>query len=117
MKVLYIILLNNILFLGMNPAPSSPFKKPLNLNHSSSAAFGFSSNGSDSGSSMVTTSSASGRQTGSSISSGAPPAGGNLLDSPFQSGHLPTIADVRSPDVLHCQEGPCDCLSHSLKVY
>ena len=101
-------------FSGINHAPSSPFKKPLNLNHHhTSAAFGFSSNGSDSGSSMVTTSSSSGRQTSSS-SSGAGPM--SLLDSPFQSGHLPTIADVRSPDVLQCSDGPCDCISHPIKV-
>lgn len=112
---------------SINPAPSSPFKKPLNLNHNntSSAAFGFSSNGSDSGSSMATTSSSSGgggRQNSSSSNSGGNSASHhpgmertNLLDSPFQSGHLPTIADVRSPDVLHCQDGPCDCLSHTLK--
>ena len=73
---------------------------------------------------MATTSSSSGggRQNSSSSNSGGtaahhPEERTNLLDSPFQSGHLPTIADVRSPDVLHCQEGPCDCLSHiPLKV-
>ena len=75
---------------------------------------------------MATTSSSSGgggRQNSSSSNSGGNSASHhpgmertNLLDSPFQSGHLPTIADVRSPDVLHCQDGPCDCLSHTLKV-
>ena len=75
---------------------------------------------------MATTSSTSGgggRQNSSSSNSGGNSASHhpgmertNLLDSPFQSGHLPTIADVRSPDVLHCQDGPCDCLSHTLKV-
>lgn len=93
-----------------NPTPSSPFKKPLmgNLN---SSAFGFSSNGSDSGSSMATTASAA---SSASSSSKRPPS---ITDSPFQSGHLPTIADVRSPGVLHCQvDGPsCDCISHPMQ--
>ena len=96
-----------------DPTPSSPFKKPLmgNLNTS---AFGFSSNGSDSGSSMATTASAA---SSASSSSKRPPS---ITDSPFQSvhsGHLPTIADVRSPGVLHCQDGPsCDCISHPMQV-
>ena len=94
-----------------DPTPSSPFKKPLmgNLN---SSAFGFSSNGSDSGSSMATTASAA---SSASSSSKRPPS---ITDSPFQSGHLPTIADVRSPGVLHCQvDGPsCDCISHPMQV-
>ena len=34
----------------------------------------------------------------------------------FQSGQLPVIADVRSPDVLHAKSGPCDCLSHPIPV-
>lgn len=87
--------------------PSSPFKKPVlgNLNHQS--ILGMSSSGSDSGSSMATTASSSDR----SASLKRPPS---ITDSPFQSGHLPTIADVRSPDVLHPQDGPCDCLTHPM---
>ena len=29
---------------------------------------------------------------------------------------LPAMAEVRSPDALHPQEGPCDCLSQGLQV-
>ena len=29
---------------------------------------------------------------------------------------MPAMAEVRSPDVLHPQDGPCDCLSQSLQV-
>ncbi len=35
---------------------------------------------------------------------------------PLHSGQLPCIADVRSPEVLHPQDGPCDCLSHPILV-
>jgi len=28
---------------------------------------------------------------------------------------LPAMAEVRSPDVLHPQDGPCDCLSQGLQ--
>ena len=82
---------------------------------------GLSSNASDSGSSMATTSSgSSGCSSGSGSGSGSgssnnkrPPS---LTESPFQSGHLPTIADVRSPDVLHVLQENCDCLSHPMQV-
>lgn len=42
-----------------------------------------------------------------------------LLTSPAssaRSGHLPVMAEVRSPDVLHPQEGPCDCLSQPIQA-
>jgi len=29
---------------------------------------------------------------------------------------MPAMAEVRSPDVLHPQDGPCDCLSQSLQT-
>jgi len=94
--------------------PSSPFKKPLLGNLNQSILGGLtSSNASDSGSSMATTSSgSSGSSSASASSKNRPPS---LTDSPFQSGHLPTIADVRSPDVLHSVDGPCDCLSHPMQ--
>lgn len=106
------VIINKVFILDLFPAslghPTSPFKKPMmgNLNNQ---ILGISSNGSDSGSSMATTSSGSSGST----SLKRPPS---ITDSPFQSGHLPTIADVRSPDVLHPQEGPCDCLSHPMRV-
>lgn len=45
-------------------------------------------------------------------------AGSNNVNggTPLHSGMLPCIADVRSPDVLHPQDGPCDCLSHPIMV-
>ncbi len=56
--------------------------------------------------------------TATASANGGQPNGGNssLTGSPYQSGHLPTIADVRSPDVLHPHNGPCDCLSHPMPV-
>ena len=43
-----------------------------------------------------------------------------LITSPSSSrsglAHLPAMAEVRSPDVLHPQEGPCDCLSQPIQV-
>jgi len=59
--------------------------------------------------------------SGSSSGSGSGSGSGNnkrppsLTESPFQSGHLPTIADVRSPDVLHVLQENCDCLSHPMQ--
>merc|ERR1719291_1433685 len=88
-----------------NTNPSSPFKKPLMGNLNQSILGGLSSNASDSGSSMATTGSGSGNNK-------RPPS---LTESPFQSGHLPTIADVRSPDVLHVLQENCDCLSHPMQ--
>ena len=108
----YEYLVNLYYFLFAVTNPSSPFKKPLIGNLNQSILGGLSSNASDSGSSMATTSS-SGSSGSSSTSNKRPPS---LTDSPFQSGHLPTIADVRSPDVLHPQDGPCDCLSHPMQV-
>jgi hypothetical protein len=29
---------------------------------------------------------------------------------------MPAMAEVRSPDMLHPQDGPCDCLSQSLQT-
>ena len=29
---------------------------------------------------------------------------------------MPVMAEVRSPDVLHPQDGPCDCLTHGIQV-
>ena len=104
--------MNSLFVAGTNP--SSPFKKPLIGNLNQSILGGLpSSNASDSGSSMATTSSSG--SSGSSSASGKqrPPS---LTDSPFQSGHLPTIADVRSPDVLQEINGTCECLSHPMQV-
>ena len=114
----WLLFLNiDIFFTDTNP--SSPFKKPLMGNLNQSILGGLSSNASDSGSSMATTSSgSSGCSSGSGSGSGSgnnkrPPS---LTESPFQSGHLPTIADVRSPDVLHVLQENCDCLSHPMQV-
>ena len=105
--------MNSLFVAGTNP--SSPFKKPLIGNLNQSILGGLtSSNASDSGSSMATTSSgSSGSSSASASSKNRPPS---LTDSPFQSGHLPTIADVRSPDVLQEINGTCECLSHPMQV-
>jgi hypothetical protein len=89
--------------------PTSPFKRPLGLGHLANA-----NNGSLSeNSSCTSSSSGSGLAVNSSLQIGSDP-GGN--DHGFHSGLLPTIADVRSPDVLHPKHGPCDCLTHPLHV-
>ncbi len=38
------------------------------------------------------------------------------LTSPSGLAHMPVMAEVRSPDVLHPQDGPCDCLSQPIQV-
>ena len=112
----WLLFLNiDIFFTDTNP--SSPFKKPLMGNLNQSILGGLSSNASDSGSSMATTSSgSSGCSSGSGSGSGNNKRPPSLTESPFQSGHLPTIADVRSPDVLHVLQENCDCLSHPMQV-
>ena len=114
-KSWFSILNIHIFFTDTNP--SSPFKKPLMGNLNQSILGGLSSNASDSGSSMATTSSgSSGCSSGSGSGSGNNKRPPSLTESPFQSGHLPTIADVRSPDVLHVLQENCDCLSHPMQV-
>ncbi|CAB4066847.1 NEO1 [Lepeophtheirus salmonis] len=51
----------------------------------------------------------------SSSSTGASSSSNQNSNSQYSTGHLPAIADVRSPDVLHPQNGPCDCLSHPIR--
>ena len=94
------------LFLVRHQQPPSPFKRPLGLGHLANA-----NNGSLSENSSCTS---------SSSGSGLAAVNGSLQieshDHGFHSGLLPTIADVRSPDVLHPKHGPCDCLTHPLHV-
>ena len=87
--------------------PPSPFKRPLGLAHLATA-----NNCSNSeNSSCTSSSSGSGPAVSINLQMSSDP-----MDHGFHSGHLPTIADVRSPDVLHPKHGPCDCLTHPLHV-
>ena len=102
-----ILTIFNSLIPGRHQQPSSPFKRPLGLGHLANA-----NNGSLSENSSCTS---------SSSGSGLAAVSGSLQvvdhgDHGFHSGLLPTIADVRSPDVLHPKHGPCDCLTHPLHV-
>ena len=98
--------------------PSSPFKKPfpVHLKNDNCAL----SNGTNDGSSDSGNSGSSNCETSHSnsvtekLNSIQPLQVNN--DAAFQSGQLPVIADVRSPDVLHNKSGPCDCLSHPIPV-
>ena len=73
----------------VRPQPSSPFKRPL-----------LSSTPND-------------PEVLSPGSGGPPAAGPGATVNPrgLNFTPLPAMAEVRSPDVLHPQDGPCDCLS------
>ena len=90
---------------------TSPFKRPLGLAHLATANGG--GNSLSENSSCTSSSSGSGMAGSSSLQVSSEPSGS---EHGFHSGHLPTIADVRSPDVLHPTHGPCDCLTHPLHV-
>ena len=104
---------------AVRPQPSSPFKKPfpVHLKNDNCAL----SNGGNDGSSDSGNSGSSNCETSHS---GSTTEKTKLMqptiqvnnEAAFQSGQLPVIADVRSPDVLHNKNGPCDCLSHPIPV-
>ena len=107
-------------FSAVRPQPSSPFKKPFpahlkndNCALSNGGTDGSSDSGNSGSSNCETSHSNSGNENLTSIQ----PLQVNN-ESAFQSGKLPVIADVRSPDVLHSghKSGPCDCLSHPIPV-
>jgi hypothetical protein len=103
--------------IAVRPQPSSPFKKPfpVHLKNDNCAL----SNGGNDGSSDSGNSGSSNCETSHS---GSATEKVKLMqptiqvnnEAAFQSGQLPVIADVRSPDVLHNKNGPCDCLSHPI---
>ncbi|XP_071745150.1 neogenin isoform X2 [Lepeophtheirus salmonis] len=86
----------------LRPTPSSPFKRPLIGSLNMGGLLKLGSISSESPSSC------------SSSSTGASSSSNQNSNSQYSTGHLPAIADVRSPDVLHPQNGPCDCLSHPI---
>lgn len=77
----------------VRPQPSSPLKRNLGTGHDAR-----------------TVSNSSGSDVG--CESGSPatanPRGLNFIP-------LPAMAEVRSPDALHPQDGPCDCLSQGIQ--
>ena len=91
----------------VRPQPTSPFKRP--LLGSTGPQFPSSTNGGGGGG---MTPMQKLEQMACANNSGSVNNGGT----PLHSGMLPCIADVRSPDVLHPQDGPCDCLSHPIMV-
>ena len=118
----------------VRPQPSSPFKRPLNPGSTLKQIDNcvLTTNGTNDGSSDSGNSGSSGASqltaNTSNNSGGDKPqlsiqplqinnaVGGGSSETAFQSGQLPAIADVRSPDVLHPKNGPCDCLSHPIPV-
>ena len=76
----------NFLYVPVRPQPSSPFKRPLLSSTPCSVV-----------------------ETELTSPATINPRGLNFTP-------MPAMAEVRSPDVLHPQDGPCDCLSQSLQV-
>ena len=110
------VLTGLIVFSARHQQPPSPFKRPLGLAHLASAHVAGNGNSLSENSSCASTSSStstSGMAGSHSLQVSSEPSGS---EHGFHSGHLPTIADVRSPDVLHPKHGPCDCLTHPLHV-
>ena len=104
-------------FLAVRPQPSSPFKKPLavHLKNDNCAILNGTDGSSDSGNSGSSNSGTSHSNCIKQKLNSIQPLQVNN-ETAFQSGQLPVIADVRSPDVLHNKNGPCDCLSHPIPV-
>jgi hypothetical protein len=111
-----LVLTSLVLIAARHQQPPSPFKRPLGLAHLASAHVAGNGNSLSENSSCASTSSStstSGMAGSHSLQVSSEPSGS---EHGFHSGHLPTIADVRSPDVLHPKHGPCDCLTHPLHV-
>ena len=106
------------LFSVVRPMPSSPFKRSLvgNLKNSNCVITNGNDGSSDSGNSGSSNSGASHSTNPTTEKSLSVKPLQINNDTAIQSGQLPAIADVRSPDVLYPKSGPCDCLNHPIPV-